>query len=44
MIVDDKTGKWSDIYRGRFVYYPPSEETSADADSATADEEDAVLY
>lgn len=25
MIVDDKTGKWSDIYRGRFVYYPVTE-------------------
>lgn len=25
MIVDDKTGKWSDIYRGRFVYYPATE-------------------
>jgi hypothetical protein len=30
MIVDDKTGKWSDMYRGRFVYYPPSEEETDD--------------
>lgn len=28
MIVDEKTGKWSDIYRGRFVYYPLTEETT----------------
>ena len=25
MIVDEKTGKWSEIYRGRFVYYPVTE-------------------
>jgi hypothetical protein len=40
MIVDDQTGKWSDIYRGRFVYYPVSEETSVDVtveESAAAD-------
>jgi tetratricopeptide (TPR) repeat protein len=36
MIVDDKTGKWSDIYRGRFVYYPPTEETD-DADAPGED-------
>jgi tetratricopeptide (TPR) repeat protein len=39
MIVDDKTGKWSDIYRGRFVYYPPSEEPS-ESDAPEAEETD----
>jgi hypothetical protein len=43
MIVDDKTGKWSDIYRGRFVYYPPAEEPSEDdapEENLTEDEEE----
>jgi hypothetical protein len=39
MIVDDKTGKWSDIYRGRFVYYPPTEEPS-ESDVQEAEETD----
>jgi hypothetical protein len=39
MIVDDKTGKWSDIYRGRFVYYPVSETESEDLASGGNDSE-----
>jgi hypothetical protein len=38
-MVDDRTGKWSDIYRGRFVYYPASEEISVEEqEEATTDQ------
>jgi predicted negative regulator of RcsB-dependent stress response len=39
LMVDDRTGKWSDIYRGRFVYYPASEEIPVEEqEEATADQ------
>ena len=31
IIVDNKTGKWSEVYRGRFVYYPSAEAAMAGA-------------